>query len=139
MAAPACALQVDIWQRKGRHVIDAELDTPAKTVSRRGTKDDPKAATTPEELAEVHLPGLRTFSFVDCPNIAPRKKWRDWGWVTRGHARDKYWILTSLCIGQARYPQHQTMGMHANMPGDLRVARLVPFRLNCARLNVNEV
>ncbi|KAK9908106.1 hypothetical protein WJX75_002826 [Coccomyxa subellipsoidea] len=44
---------VDIWQRRGRHVVNAELAKPAKVVNRRGTKDDPKAASTPEEIEEM--------------------------------------------------------------------------------------
>ena len=46
-------MQAEIWQRKGRQVIDAELAKPAKSITRRGAKDDQKAASTPEEVAEV--------------------------------------------------------------------------------------
>lgn len=64
-------LQVDIWQRRGRHVINAELAKPAKVVNRRGTKDDPKAASTPEEIEEVRLPPSLSmshpyFSILNC-------------------------------------------------------------------------
>ncbi|BDA45057.1 probable DNA repair protein complementing XP-C cells homolog [Coccomyxa sp. Obi] len=54
---PRGALQdlhtAEIWQRKGRQVIDSELAKPAKTITRRGAKDDHKAASTPEEVAEA--------------------------------------------------------------------------------------
>ncbi|CAL8469198.1 g8739 [Coccomyxa elongata] len=54
---PRDALQdlhtAEIWQRKGRQVIDAELAKPAKIINRRGAKDDQKAASTPEEVAEA--------------------------------------------------------------------------------------
>lgn len=64
-------LQVDIWQRRGRHVINAELAKPAKVVNRRGTKDDPKAASASEEIEEVRLPPSLSmshpyFSILDC-------------------------------------------------------------------------
>ena len=64
-------LQVDIWQRRGRHVVNAELAKPAKVVNRRGTKDDPKAASTPEEIEEVRLPPSLSmshpyFSILNC-------------------------------------------------------------------------
>lgn len=48
-------LQAEVWQRKGRQVTDEQLAKPAKVVSRRGTKEDPHAAATPQDVAEVRL------------------------------------------------------------------------------------
>lgn len=51
-------LQVEMWERQGRAVKEAELGTPAKEVRKRGAKDEPvdstaAAAAAAEEEAEV--------------------------------------------------------------------------------------